>query len=53
VNRDVASLETTFQEYDGLRSTLNSMIEQSNVSKDDIEKMLIVYNDNIESMENR
>jgi prefoldin subunit 5 len=53
VNRDVASLETTFQEYDGLRATLNTMIKQSNVSKDDIEKMLIVYADNIENIETR
>jgi hypothetical protein len=51
VNRDVASLETTFQEYDGLRATLNTMIEQSTISRDDIEKMLIVYDDNIESIE--
>jgi hypothetical protein len=51
VNRDVASLETTFQEYEGIKSTLNTMIEQSNVSKDDIEKMLIVYDHNIESIE--
>ncbi|MDR1100314.1 MAG: methyl-accepting chemotaxis protein, partial [Treponema sp.] len=26
VNRDVASLETTFQEYEGIKSTLNTMI---------------------------
>jgi hypothetical protein len=51
VNRDVASLEGTFQEYDGLKSTLNVMIEQSNVSKEDIEKMLIVYDNNIEDIE--
>jgi methyl-accepting chemotaxis protein len=52
VNRDVVSLETAFQEYDGLKLTLNTMIEQSNVSKDDIEKMLIVYDNNIENVEN-
>ncbi|MDR2738226.1 MAG: hypothetical protein LBB68_00105 [Treponema sp.] len=52
VNRDVASLETAFQEYDGIKSTLNTMIEQSNLSKDDIEKMLIVYDNNIENVEN-
>jgi hypothetical protein len=51
VNRDVASLEATFEEYDGLKQTLNTMIEQSIVSKDDIEKMLIVYNGNIEDIE--
>ncbi|MDR2786421.1 MAG: methyl-accepting chemotaxis protein [Treponema sp.] len=52
VNRDVTSLETAFQEYDGIKSTLNTMIEQSNVSRDDIEKMLIVYDNNIEDVEN-
>jgi methyl-accepting chemotaxis protein len=51
VNRDVASLEGTFKEYDGLKSTLNTMIEQSNVSKEDIEKMLVVYDNNIEDIE--
>jgi regulator of replication initiation timing len=52
VNRDVASLEGTFQEYEGIKSTLNAMIEQSNVSKEDIEKMLVVYDNNIEDIEN-
>jgi hypothetical protein len=52
VNRDVVSLEAAFQEYDGLKLTLNTMIGQSNVSKDDIEKMLIVYDNNIENVEN-
>jgi hypothetical protein len=51
VNRDVSSLEATFQEYDGIKQTLNTMIEQSNVSKDEIEKMLLVYNGNIENIE--
>jgi flagellin-like hook-associated protein FlgL len=52
VNQDVASLEGTFQEYEGIKSTLNAMIKQSNVSKEDIEKMLVVYDNNIEDMEN-
>jgi hypothetical protein len=51
VNRDVVSLESVFQDYDGIKSTLNTMIEQSNVSKEDIEKMLIVYDNNIENIE--
>jgi methyl-accepting chemotaxis protein len=51
VNQDVASLEDTFQEYEGIKSTLNTMIKQSNVSKEDIEKMLIVYDNNIEDIE--
>jgi hypothetical protein len=52
VNRDVAVLEGAFHEYEGIKLTLNAMIEQSNVSKEDIEKMLIVYDNNIEDMEN-
>jgi methyl-accepting chemotaxis protein len=51
VNRDVTALEATFQEYDGIRATLNTMIEQSTISRDDIEKMLIVYDNNLESIE--
>jgi methyl-accepting chemotaxis protein len=51
VNRDVDSLESTFQEYEGLKLTLDAMIEQSTVSKEDIEKMLIVYSGNIENIE--
>jgi archaellum component FlaC len=51
VNRDVNSLEAVFQDYDGIKAALNTMIEQSNVSKDDIEKMLVVYDHNIESIE--
>jgi methyl-accepting chemotaxis protein len=53
VNHDVSALETTFQEYEGIKSTLNRMIEQSQVSKDDIEKMLIVYDNNIGDLETR
>jgi signal transduction histidine kinase/HPt (histidine-containing phosphotransfer) domain-containing protein/FixJ family two-component response regulator len=34
--------------YEAIRQNLNAMIEQSNVSKDDIERMLIVYQNNVE-----
>jgi methyl-accepting chemotaxis protein len=47
VNQEISTLETTFSEYDVVKDTLNTMIEQSNVSKDDIEKMLVVYQHNI------
>jgi methyl-accepting chemotaxis protein len=47
VNQEISTLETTFNEYDVIKETLNNMIEQSNVSKDDIEKMLIVYQHNV------
>ena len=48
VNNNVASLESTFSEYESIKKTLSTMIQQSNLSKDDIEKMLIVYQHNIE-----
>ncbi|MDR1325335.1 MAG: methyl-accepting chemotaxis protein [Treponema sp.] len=50
VNTDVSSLEQTFKEYEGIKETLNKMIEQSSLSKEDIEKMLVVYNSNIENI---
>jgi hypothetical protein len=48
VNHDVSSLESTFLEYDTIKETLNEMIKQSQVSKEDIEKMLIVFQHNVE-----
>jgi methyl-accepting chemotaxis protein len=47
VNQEIVTLETTFDEYDVIKDTLNTMIKQSNVSKEDIEKMLIVYQHNV------
>jgi hypothetical protein len=49
VNQEVSALETTFDEYDVIKDTLDAMIEQSAVSKEDIEKMLIVYRQNIKA----
>jgi response regulator of citrate/malate metabolism len=46
-NSNIVSLESTFDEYESIKKTLGGMIEQSNVSKEDIEKMLIVYQHNI------
>ena len=51
VNENIASLEGTFEEYGGIKNTLGSMINQSNTSKDDIEKMLIVYQHNLKKIE--
>ena len=48
VNDNISSLESTFEEYEEIKKTLGNMIEQSNLSKEDIEKMLIVYQHNIE-----
>jgi len=47
VNQEVSSMEESFAEYDVIRDALKGMIQQSNLSKDDIENMLIVYQDNI------
>ena len=48
VKENIDSLESTFESYEIIKQTLGGMIEQSNVSKEDIEKMLIVYQHNIE-----
>jgi hypothetical protein len=50
VNHDVSSLESTFKEYEGIKQALDAMIEQSSISKDDIEKLLLMYSDNIEKI---
>jgi len=47
VNKNIDSIESTFTEYDSIKATLGKMIQQSSVSKEDIEKMLIVFQDNI------
>jgi methyl-accepting chemotaxis protein len=49
VNQNVSSLENTFDQYDLIKHMLNTMIERSNESKDDIERMLIVYQHNVRS----
>ncbi|MDR0448748.1 MAG: methyl-accepting chemotaxis protein [Treponema sp.] len=48
VSNNINSLDSTFEEYETIKDTLESMIEQSNLSKDDIENMLIVFQNNIE-----
>ena len=48
VSSNISSLESTFEEYEGIKKTLESMIKQSDVSKNEIEHMLVAYQDNIE-----
>ena len=40
--------ETVLANYETIRNSLNAMIEQSNLSKEDIERMLVVYQNNVE-----
>ena len=45
---DILSGESALANYEMIRNNLNAMIEQSNISKDDIYKMLVVYQNNVE-----
>jgi signal transduction histidine kinase/CheY-like chemotaxis protein len=40
--------EAGYSNYESLKRNLNSMIEQSNISKEDIHRMLVVYQNNVE-----
>jgi methyl-accepting chemotaxis protein len=51
VTGDIASLEGTFKEYEGVIETLNKTIEQSNTSRSTIEQMLILFQDNMDNIE--
>jgi methyl-accepting chemotaxis protein len=51
VNVDIASIDVTFKEYGEIAETLNKTIEQSNISKTDIEQMLILFQNSIDSIE--
>jgi methyl-accepting chemotaxis protein len=51
VNTDIASIDATFKEYGEIAITLNKTIEQSNISKTDIEQMLVLFQDSVESIE--
>jgi hypothetical protein len=48
VNNDLSALESTFKDYDEIKNTMTKMIKQSTISKEDIEKMLVVFQANIE-----
>ncbi|MDR0629341.1 MAG: methyl-accepting chemotaxis protein [Treponema sp.] len=49
VNKDLNALDATFTEYDRINETLSAMIIQSNHGKEDIQKMLIVFQQNIQA----
>ncbi|MDR2446090.1 MAG: methyl-accepting chemotaxis protein [Treponema sp.] len=51
VNVDIASIDATFQEYGKIAETLNKTTEHSGISKMDIEQMLILFQDSMESIE--
>jgi len=40
--------EAGYSNYESLKRNLNAMIEQSNISKEDIYRMLVVYQNNVE-----
>ena len=50
VNNNIGVLESTFTEYEGIKKTLGSMIEESGESKEDIKKMLVTYQQNIKEL---
>ncbi|MDR2149533.1 MAG: methyl-accepting chemotaxis protein [Spirochaetaceae bacterium] len=51
INTDIAAIEETFQEYERITATMERMLEQSNVSKSDIEQILFLIQDSMESIE--
>ncbi|ULQ61209.1 methyl-accepting chemotaxis protein [Brucepastera parasyntrophica] len=51
VNTGVQSIDETFREYATMKETLDRMIRQSQVSKDDIEKMLITFQSDVSGIE--
>ncbi|MDR2807948.1 MAG: hypothetical protein LBB43_02960, partial [Spirochaetaceae bacterium] len=50
-NADIAAIKETFQEYEQITATMEKMLQQSNISKADIEQMLRLIQDNMESIE--
>jgi methyl-accepting chemotaxis protein len=51
VKTNIASIDETFREYEKIAETLHKTIEQSNVSKTDIERILVLFQDSMESIE--
>ncbi|MDR3114282.1 MAG: methyl-accepting chemotaxis protein [Treponema sp.] len=49
VNKNLSTLDSTFAEYDRINETLKDMISQSKRGKEDIQKMLIVFQQNIKA----
>lgn len=50
-NSDIAAIKETFQEYDRIAAAMERIVKQSDESKTDIEQMLLLIQDNIESIE--
>jgi len=44
---EILSGDRTLKNYETIRKSLGAMIEQSNISKEDIERMLVVYQNNV------
>ncbi len=51
VNKDVESIEETFKEYDEIKGSLERMIKQSSVSKEEIEEMVLAFQNDVSGME--
>lgn len=51
VSDGVHSVDETFTEYDSMKNTLDRMIHQSGISKDEIEKMLVSFQYDLTSIE--
>jgi methyl-accepting chemotaxis protein len=51
VDAGIKSIGGAIQDQDGIRESLGRMIAQSSVSKDDIERMLLAFQSDIEAME--
>ncbi|MHC6203391.1 methyl-accepting chemotaxis protein [Breznakiellaceae bacterium SP9] len=51
VNTDLVSIDTMFHEYEGIKGTLNRMIQHSNSSRNDIEQMVGLFQDSIDKIE--
>jgi methyl-accepting chemotaxis protein len=50
-NTDIAAIKETFQEYEQIAATMEKMLQQSDTSKTDIEQMLTLIQDSMESIE--
>ncbi len=51
VASDMNSVETVFKQYDEVKATLDRMIRQSSVSKEEIEKMLLAFRNDVNRIE--
>ncbi|GHU48034.1 hypothetical protein FACS1894200_04350 [Spirochaetia bacterium] len=51
VSNDLVSIDAMFHEYEDIKETFNRMIQQSNSSRNDIEQMLVLFQDSIDRIE--